>query len=164
MVKTSYVYLFALGEEYVLADVQTCWRKTMNLMELQQYISLMQAHRNFIFILPRSDMLTKKGDVRKNWLHKFFEQNSEVQLAISPPKSGTALEEGIAIKVPNYGSFYLMSYKKEHIDMGDYIKALALYKKIIYAEITDVKLTLSNNSEFDLENCEIDAYNPIPII
>ena len=136
----------------------------MDSMELQQYISLRQAHRNFIFILPRSEMLTKKGSVRKNWLHMFFELNSEVQLEISSPKSGAALEEGIAIKVPNYGSFYLMSYKKEQIDMGDYIKALALYKKIIYAEITDVKLTLSNNSEFDLENCEIDAYNPIPII
>ena len=48
--------------------------------------------------------------------------------------------------------------------MGDYIKALALYKKIIFAEIIGDKLMLSDNSEFVLKDCEIDAYNPIPII
>lgn len=54
--------------------------------------------------------------------------------------------------------FYMMSYKKEHVDMGDYIKALALYKGILYAEILGDKLMVSDNSEVDLKRCEIDAY------
>lgn len=130
----------------------------MNLIELQQHISLRQEHRNFIFILPRAEMLTKKGTVRKNWLHKFFEQTNEAQKVIPPPTSGAALEEGVAINVPNYGSFYLVSYKKEHANMGDYIKGLAIYKETICAEITDDKLMLSDNSKIDLKNCELVAY------
>lgn len=136
----------------------------MNLIELQQYISLRQGYQNFIFILLSSEMFTKKGTVRKDWLHKFYEQNNEAKEAISAPKEGASIEEGIAIKVPNYGAFYLMSYKKEHVNMGDYIKALALYKKIIFAERIDDKLMLSDNSKFDLKDCKIDTYNPIPII
>ena len=136
----------------------------MNLIELQKYISLRQRYQNFIFILLSPEMFTKKGTVRRDWLHKFYEQDSEAKEAISAPKEGAAIEEGIAIKVPSYGAFYLMSYKKEHVNMGDYIKALALYKKIIFAEIIGDKLMLSDNSEFVLKDCEIDAYNPIPII
>ena len=56
-----------------------------------------------------------------------------------------------------YSLFYMMSYKKEHVDMGDYIKALALYKGILYAEILGDKLLVSDNSEVDLKCCEIDA-------
>lgn len=136
----------------------------MNLIQLKQYISLRQQYQSFIFILPRSEMLTKKGTLRKDWLHKFFEQNDEVYKVAPAPRSGAALEEGIAIKVPSYGFFYLMSYKKEDVNWRNYIKAVALYKEIIYAEMLNDKLTLSNNSEFDLKNCEIDAYNPIPSI
>ncbi len=151
--------------------------KTINLPELQQYLSSIQAHRNVIFILLTSEMYTKKGTVRKNWLHQFFEQNDEIKESVPGPETGAAVEGGIAIKVPDCGSFaameksgsvasldnksslfYMMSYKKEHVDMGDYIKALALYKGILYAEILGDKLMVSDNSEVDLKRCEIDAY------
>ena len=85
----------------------------MNLPELQQYLSSIQAHRNVIFILLTSEMYTKKGTVRKNWLHKFFEQNDEIKESVPGPETGAAVEEGIAIKVSDCGSFAAMR-SEEH--------------------------------------------------
>lgn len=85
-----------------------------------QYMDLMQARRNFICILPKSEMHTEQGTVRKYWLHKFYELNPEDKKRVRIPKVGAIAEERITIKVPNYGSFYLLSYKKEHRSVPDY--------------------------------------------
>jgi hypothetical protein len=121
-------------------------------------ILLLQARRNFICILPKSEMHTEQGTVRKYWLHKFYELNPEDKKRVRIPKVGAIAEERITIKVPNYGSFYLLSYKKEHADWGEFTTKSALYKGIIYAEIIENKIILSDHSEFYLKDCQADAY------
>lgn len=94
----------------------------------------------------------------------FFELDAEIEKMIPNPENGGCVDEGIAIHIPDYNWFHLMSYNMDLDGWERYIHAIADYRDTFCAKPDQENLILSDGAIVRLSDCEIDAYNPIPVL
>lgn len=139
------------------------------------------------FIEAGARMKTKKGALKKSWLHEFWNYQDGDLRRVEPPKNGEyagmqelwtfkgqegrkfklpttggSLEAGVSVRTPCGQTFCLMIFTKQPEIWLDYAAAVAEFKSLAFGRISERNLTINSGQIFALDTCQIDGYNLIP--
>ena len=128
----------------------------MTNLEFLQHLKAEPNLGRYILILPSKKMLTKKGTVRRKWLHFFFSE--EDGNFTSVPQTGACVEACITVHVPDVGIFYLMSYNEDFDSWRKYIEEIANLQDTLFAEIDNQNVVISNGKIISIMDCKICEY------